>query len=351
MSRDSIAAVSLTASRVGPGPVYYSDIVRHILLLVDFLCLAAGLACLARIVASCRAERSERSRALLAFFCAYSFVMIASTLFAYAAVNIGVDSSGQLALTSLIFAGMAALELTLPRLIYAEKGTAVPSVARKLLLAGAALTAAQAGLIWLPPQARPASFICAFGSFGAAVAFAALAGVRRAPAADSEGGRDGARGGGSGRRGLPPGWPFGVAYGLIMIGAVFEVRSMFSASASQDYLPISLPLAYLTSSLQFYLASSRRQSIAAPALGLSLPADLVEERRLSPREVEVAGCILEGLGNKEIAARLGISENTARNHIYSLYQKLGIQKRMDLLGLMRSRADGRKVPPSPGASR
>jgi DNA-binding CsgD family transcriptional regulator len=323
--------------------------VRHLIILIEFACLAVGMVCLARLVSLHRDERSERSRSRLVFFCAFSYLMAASTLFAYAAVNIGVGSFGDAILASFTFIGMAALELSLPRMVFADKGSVPPRSAMRLVAAGAALTAAQAASIWLLPDARTLSLILSFVPFGAVVAWVVVAGARSAP------------GDGGGRGVRLAFWPFGIAYGLILAGAVFEMRIALSVSDAKDYLPLSMPLAYLVSSLQFCLASSRRPAGAAAAASggagfssppaLTLSHTLAEERRLSPREVEIADCILGGLGNKEIAARLGISENTARNHIYSLYQKLGIQKRMDLLGLVmagRNEGGSTKIPPAPG---
>ena len=43
---------------------------------------------------------------------------------------------------------------------------------------------------------------------------------------------------------------------------------------------------------------------------------------LSPREIEVLGMMAEGIGNKEIAARLAISEHTVKFHVASIMGKL-----------------------------
>src|SRR2546430_8549954 len=49
--------------------------------------------------------------------------------------------------------------------------------------------------------------------------------------------------------------------------------------------------------------------------------------RLSPREIEVAGMVAEGLTNREIAARLFISERTADGHLEHIRDKLGVNTR------------------------
>jgi DNA-binding NarL/FixJ family response regulator len=55
----------------------------------------------------------------------------------------------------------------------------------------------------------------------------------------------------------------------------------------------------------------------------------LEGERLTPREIEILGMIAEGLGNKEIAWRLGISDHTVKFHIGSIFTKLGAQSRTE----------------------
>lgn len=52
---------------------------------------------------------------------------------------------------------------------------------------------------------------------------------------------------------------------------------------------------------------------------------------LSPREREVITLIGEGLNNKKIAERLQISETTVRHHLTSIFAKLGVSDRLELL--------------------
>lgn len=49
--------------------------------------------------------------------------------------------------------------------------------------------------------------------------------------------------------------------------------------------------------------------------------------RLTPREVEVIELVSEGFRNREIAAMLGISEETAQVHLRNIFQKLGARDR------------------------
>jgi len=63
---------------------------------------------------------------------------------------------------------------------------------------------------------------------------------------------------------------------------------------------------------------------AAPAVDLEGPVE-----PLTPREVEVLQLLSQGLSNKLIGARLGISEHTAKFHVNAISGKLGAQGRTD----------------------
>ena len=52
---------------------------------------------------------------------------------------------------------------------------------------------------------------------------------------------------------------------------------------------------------------------------------------LTPRELEVLGAIGEGLTNKAIARKLGISLHTVKFHVESLFRKLGARTRTEAL--------------------
>lgn len=57
---------------------------------------------------------------------------------------------------------------------------------------------------------------------------------------------------------------------------------------------------------------------------------LNDEVDLSTREREILIWVAKGLTNKEIALQLGISENTVKNHIKNLFQKLHLNNRVQL---------------------
>jgi DNA-binding NarL/FixJ family response regulator len=59
-------------------------------------------------------------------------------------------------------------------------------------------------------------------------------------------------------------------------------------------------------------------------------ADTMRIESLTPREWDIVMLVAEGLKNKEIAQRLCISEATARNHLTSILDKLGLTDRFQL---------------------
>lgn len=76
--------------------------------------------------------------------------------------------------------------------------------------------------------------------------------------------------------------------------------------------------------------AARATTVGADALLLAIEdpeAPLVEP--LTPRELEVLGLVAEGLPNKTIAGRLGISDQTVKFHVSMIYAKLGAVNRTD----------------------
>lgn len=62
-----------------------------------------------------------------------------------------------------------------------------------------------------------------------------------------------------------------------------------------------------------------------PRRNLARPTPLVEP--LSPREVDVLRSLSEGMSNKEIGSKLGISEGTVKNHLSQILAKLQVLDR------------------------
>ena len=65
---------------------------------------------------------------------------------------------------------------------------------------------------------------------------------------------------------------------------------------------------------------------------MSIPAltEAPTQPRLTPREADLVRAILDGLSNKEIAARLGISVQTVKNGLGPVFDKYQVSSRLEL---------------------
>ena len=84
------------------------------------------------------------------------------------------------------------------------------------------------------------------------------------------------------------------------------------------------------------LADARRAALDTdiivsipPALGPDREADRIFEEALTHRELQVLELLAEGLPNKGIADRLGISDQTVKFHVASIMGKLGASNRVE----------------------
>ena len=62
-------------------------------------------------------------------------------------------------------------------------------------------------------------------------------------------------------------------------------------------------------------------------------ATAMSNQPLTPRELEILGMLAEGLGNKIVAARLGISEHTVKTHVASILAKLDAGTRAEAVAI------------------
>jgi DNA-binding NarL/FixJ family response regulator len=81
------------------------------------------------------------------------------------------------------------------------------------------------------------------------------------------------------------------------------------------------------------IGQARRSGVTADAILMPAQQGFVDDEPspevLTPREVQVLELLAEGLTNKSIADRLGISDQTVKFHIASISGKLGAANRTD----------------------
>jgi pimeloyl-ACP methyl ester carboxylesterase/DNA-binding CsgD family transcriptional regulator len=82
-------------------------------------------------------------------------------------------------------------------------------------------------------------------------------------------------------------------------------------------------------------------------LGSSEPPTTTAFPELTGREREVLELVARGLGNDEIAGRLGITSKTVRNQVSVLFDKLGVTSRAQAIVKAREAGLGTGTPPSP----
>ena len=87
--------------------------------------------------------------------------------------------------------------------------------------------------------------------------------------------------------------------------------------------------------------SHEQMTIVLEALASTRKVRAVDEKGmnlLSKREGEVVHCLAEGLSNREIAERLKLSQHTVKNHLFRVFDKLGVSNRIELLFMTLSKA-------------
>jgi DNA-binding CsgD family transcriptional regulator len=77
-----------------------------------------------------------------------------------------------------------------------------------------------------------------------------------------------------------------------------------------------------------------------------LPRRRVRTTHLTPRELEVARLVADGLTNRQLAVRLGIAERTSETHVEHILTKLDFASRAQIAAWVAATADAEGEPPS-----
>lgn len=90
-----------------------------------------------------------------------------------------------------------------------------------------------------------------------------------------------------------------------------------------------LPVIWFKSFFQDYAEKMSNLFDSRPVLD-----EIIRNYHLSKREGEILKLILDGKNNRDIEEMLFISYHTVKNHVYNLYQKLGIKNRYELVHMV-----------------
>lgn len=109
--------------------------------------------------------------------------------------------------------------------------------------------------------------------------------------------------------------------GFMMKDATLDdlVRTIRSVAGGAHVLPPQMTSTLFTQIAKDAMTGGRGGRSAA-----------LESVRMTPREREVINLIAEGLGNKEIAARLNIATDTVKSHVRNIMEKLMLHTRLQI---------------------
>ncbi|MDE3112086.1 MAG: response regulator transcription factor [Chloroflexota bacterium] len=139
---------------------------------------------------------------------------------------------------------------------------------------------------------------------------------------------------------------------VVMLTVSEDEDDLFRAirAGAQGYLLKNLESAHFRAMLE---AVGRGEAAITPATASRILAQYVrgdhgrsDPDQLTERELDVLRLLTDGLRNKEIAAQLGISENTVKFHLKHILEKLHARSRAEVVA--RAIREGMVAPPHGG---
>lgn len=83
----------------------------------------------------------------------------------------------------------------------------------------------------------------------------------------------------------------------------------------------------------YWIGGERVANLLKALQALQAQVAALPERKtygLTPRELEVVTCIVEGCSNRDIATQFAISEETVKRHLSNVFDKTGVSTRLEL---------------------
>jgi len=276
------------------------------LLIYIFVCFSVGIACLGVTVVSAKRKDDTLARAFLVFYLSVSLLVIGALLRAFIDIlPAPVEPSTRFLIEYLdSFIGRYGMMFALP--FFAHRVFAVVDARRDYLIAAIVAVAALIQHVtefWLSKawDDRGDLFedvlLAGIGVYTLGLGFAHLGNPRVYR-------------------------PLAVRFlALLSIGVPGGIYDIF---LSDDTALKFFPLGYCVGSVVITWTLIQRRSSFRPG---AIPP----QWGLSQREAEVAGLVLRGLSNKEIADQLNISPNTVKTHLRAVFDKSGVSSRYELI--------------------
>ncbi len=309
---------------------------EHIWILVYFVSFAVGLLAVFYSFQMYKVHEYSFIREIVNYAIVFNLVMLLYLITKYAAVNFpgpATDDHDSSFYTIMFLAGVLAemgLIYTFIRVRFALLEKAVSRVAKTAFAVGLAVVGMSCAVgvtIFVLSGSNSWTIVTYMVVASAGMAALVLIPMMLMFRPDGAGkaGREGKEGNGRRKAVRSFGGLYFVGF-LVFFGTALLPRAyqLFPGAAAILYLN-SLPIVWLKKYfLRHYVQMSSEKS-------MELLAGLGRELPLSNREREIMGLILQGKNNKEIEAQLFISYSTVKNHIYNIYQKMGVNSRGQMI--------------------
>jgi DNA-binding CsgD family transcriptional regulator len=289
--------------------------VGHLVVFLNFAILGIGASVAVGFFRLYRSWPTPVAFWQLVLFVAFTLTMAVAAVEAYVVVNIGFEPFASRLFASFVIVGSTTMLFALPHGARAKTERIRSGRFSAFWGLMSAIPLGSAAALFFARDLRSTMLIIgvAFLPFFCSIIYSVSMETKKKPSAQS--------------------W---LALFVLFSLAAIEITWILRHPPEGGYFLVTLPVAYLYMCWSAWRERSRPDTVTVGrAEATSIPDGLAVEKGLTERELQIARGILEGRSNKELAAELGISENTARNHIYNLYRKLGIQKRLDLVVLVR----------------
>lgn len=122
---------------------------------------------------------------------------------------------------------------------------------------------------------------------------------------------------------------------IAVVAASEELRTRLAAALASDpafdVVAVGATTGDVAASAEVVLVA--READDPPSDGARDVNAIEQSASLTNREREILALLADGLGNKQIATRLGISPNTVKTHLELLFEKIGVRSRAEAVAV------------------